>query len=314
MSDGGQITLDWTLPTQKINLAGTFLHNKKYPYEPSKDTKIMLILHGLTGGSECNYIHDLIDFARDAGYRVVVMNQRGVNQPLKNHRIFHGGFLDDLEAALDHISTSYPNAPLLTVGTSFGANQLIRHLGERGEDTKIVGAVALSAPFDLGVCMERMENTIYEDFVLKTYFEKNFLPNMDVLLPFTESKGISFKDIAKIKHVREFHQLLSIQIYDHHKNVDDYLHSFKIQNHHVEGIRIPLLIINARDDPVAVKDCVPVETLSKNPNIITAETARGGHLCWFEGLKPKRVEFCFKLLSNFCSGMESQPLSFSRRF
>lgn len=282
------MTLDWSLPTKRVDLVGTLLHERRYPYEPGKENKIMIILHGLTGGSECNYIQALVQEARNKGYRVVVLNQRGVNQPLKTYKIFHGGTLDDLRLAIDHIKKSYPDAPLMAIGTSFGANQLLRYLGEVGSKTNIVGAVALSTPFDVDICIDDIEGTVYEDFFVKTYFEKNFLPNMDVLLPLTDSHGINFKDLAQVKRIRDFHNLFTIKIYNH-KDVAAYFQTSKIQDQHIKNVNIPLLVLNSKDDPIAVNRCVPVDSLKQNPNIITAETARGSHLCWFTGLRPRRV-------------------------
>jgi len=63
-------------------------------------------------------------------------------------------------------------------------------------------------------------------------------------------------------------------------------------------------VLHAKDDPIAVRKSIPIETLKENPNIIYAETNRGGHLCWFTGFRPKRwyskptVEFLDKVLES----------------
>ena len=39
---------------------------------------IVLVLHGLTGGGDCNYIKDTLERLYDAGYTAVCFNNRGV--------------------------------------------------------------------------------------------------------------------------------------------------------------------------------------------------------------------------------------------
>jgi predicted alpha/beta-fold hydrolase len=50
----------------------------------------------------------------------------------------------------------------------------------------------------------------------------------------------------------------------------------------VLGIRIPVLALHARDDPIACDEAVPYEEISKNPYIVMCATGGGGHLGWFE--------------------------------
>jgi len=301
LPDGGQISLDWALPCRQVDVAGTSLHGKYYPYQPAADTKIMFIIHGLTGGSETHYIQSLVENARRNGYRVVVMNQRGVNQPLLTPFPFHGGTLHDLEAGIAHVTKKYPNAPIVTVGTSFGGNQLIRYLGQEGEKTNIVGGVMLAAPFDIDDCMDQVQDTLYERFFIRNYLNKNFLPNIDMFQSLRESHGVDLEQILKVKSMRDYHSHFTVKLFNH-KDLGEYFETSKVNDAQIDNVKVPLLVLHAKDDPIAVHKSIPVETLKKNPNIIYAETNRGGHLCWFTGIKPKRwysmptIEFLDKVL------------------
>jgi len=301
LPDGGQVTLDWALPTKRIEFIGTPVFGKYYPYEPSKDSKIMFIIHGLTGGSETQYIQTLVQAACQKGYRVVVMNQRGINQPLTTPMPFHGGHHKDLEFAISHVKRKYPNAPLLAVGTSFGGNQLLRYLGDNPNKKDFDAGVLLSAPFDLEDCLKGVENSVYEEFFIKSYFEKTFLPHIDTYQALAESHGILVEDILKVKSLRDYHSLFTVKLYEH-KDIQDYFILSKVFDSHINNVKIPLLVLHSKDDPIAVSKSIPVETLAKNPNIIYAETKRGGHLCWFTGFKPRRwycnptIEFLDKVL------------------
>lgn len=50
----------------------------------------------------------------------------------------------------------------------------------------------------------------------------------------------------------------------------------------IEHVRIPLLCINALDDPISLAQCIPLDEIKINPYIILAATKHGGHLGWFE--------------------------------
>lgn len=63
--DGGHISLDWC--AKKI----------ENPNPP-----ILFIMHGLTGGSEMNYIKALMREAANDGYKAVCMNSRGINNEM----------------------------------------------------------------------------------------------------------------------------------------------------------------------------------------------------------------------------------------
>lgn len=51
----------------------------------------------------------------------------------------------------------------------------------------------------------------------------------------------------------------------------------------VQDVKIPTLVLHSRDDPIVPVDCVPIDECVANPNVITAITNRGGHICYFLG-------------------------------
>ena len=58
----------------------------------------------------------------------------------------------------------------------------------------------------------------------------------------------------------------------------------------VKDIGVPLLVLNAADDPIAQYNNKPgvfdAETLAANPNLVVAVTATGGHLGWCDAADP----------------------------
>ena len=56
----------------------------------------------------------------------------------------------------------------------------------------------------------------------------------------------------------------------------------------VHDIKVPTLVLHSKDDPIIPIDCVPKQECYHNPNIITAITRRGAHVCFFMGTDGKR--------------------------
>ena len=69
----------------------------------------------------------------------------------------------------------------------------------------------------------------------------------------------------------------------------------------IKNLNIPSLFMNSTDDPIVSCSSIP-EELKSNPNLELVVTESGGHLCWYEGIVPKRwypkptIKFLKKLL------------------
>lgn len=48
------------------------------------------------------------------------------------------------------------------------------------------------------------------------------------------------------------------------------------------AVRIPVLAVNAEDDPIAPKEVLPYTEAQANPYVVLCTTSMGGHLSWFE--------------------------------
>ena len=58
---------------------------------------------------------------------------------------------------------------------------------------------------------------------------------------------------------------------------------------YVDGVRVPLLCLTARDDPVSPWRAVPRHV--SNPFVIHASTQTGGHIGFWSGLLPQRCVY-----------------------
>jgi hypothetical protein len=59
----------------------------------------------------------------------------------------------------------------------------------------------------------------------------------------------------------------------------------------IAGIRVPLLCLNARDDPLLPADYLPIDEAKASKHVVMVVTERGGHLGWFEDARDEHGEF-----------------------
>jgi len=139
-SDNGTVALDWCGREQESTSVEA--ENDNIP--------ILLILHGVTGGSAESYVTQLVWAAREIGWHAVVFNNRGCAQSdLTTPRAYCAADTSDLATVVNYIHQRNPRSPLVAVGFSMGANILTKYLGEYGSSTSILAAVSLANPLDL---------------------------------------------------------------------------------------------------------------------------------------------------------------------
>jgi len=218
------------------------------------DDKILVILHGLTGGSEATYIREtILKFQEVEKLKIVVVNYRGISgSPLLTPMIYHAGFYDDLYEAMKYIREKYPNLRCYTLGTSMGANIFTKLLGNVHEfDDYVKGFISVSNPINCIEVEKRNRNGILDRFIIKRqikYIElhKNILKDV-----------IDYEKISQVKLYRQFDEFFTCKLFGF-KSVEEYYEkssSFA----DIPNIRVPSIFINSRDDLLS-----PIDSIDKN--------------------------------------------------
>ena len=89
-------------------------------------------------------------------------------------RLYHSGDTRDLEWVVEGLRKRDALARIGLIGISLGGNVVLKWLGEQGEGAPdaVVGAVAISTPFDLTACAEVLDRgfnrTVYTESFLRT--------------------------------------------------------------------------------------------------------------------------------------------------
>ncbi|KAL3689612.1 hypothetical protein R1sor_015921 [Riccia sorocarpa] len=289
--DGGTIALDWVHPPSGQGTA-------------SDETPTIITVPGLTSDSRDHYMRHLVKGLSDCGWRVVVINHRGLGGvSITSDRLYNAGWTEDLRKLVPYIHQKYPKAPLLAIGTSIGANILVKYLGEEGSKTPLGGAIAICCPWDLVIC---------DRFITRNWVQAIYNKALTFgLCQYAElhqaifSRMIDWSLLSTAKTVRDFDHHCTRHI-ARYETVDSYYRKSGSAQF-VESVTVPLLCVSAEDDPVCTKEAIPYDECRVNPNIVLAITKHGGHLGFFEGLGANSLWY-IRALTEFSEVLLSSSL------
>jgi uncharacterized protein len=247
----------------------------------------LMLLHGLEGSIDSPYIRGMLASADKKNWQVVVMHFRSCSgEPNRLVQSYNSGVSHDLDEVIHLLKTKAINIDFI-VGYSLGGNVLLKWLGEQAESASVKAAVAVSVPLMLDVCASEIHqgfSRFYEYLLLRTLRKK------------TQEKIKLFKT-EKLPRLSEVSKLNSFWKFDHHvtapahgfENAEDYYQKASSRQF-VKHIKVPTLIIQAKDDPFMNETVLP--DFSDVPKWVTLEAnERGGHVGFVQGKWPWKAEY-----------------------
>ncbi|WP_263143012.1 hydrolase [Pseudomonas sp. RIT-PI-AD] len=268
LADGDFLDLDWHGP-----------HDAEAP--------LVLALHGLTGSSSSLYVLGLQQRLAARGWASVALNWRGCSgEPNRLPRAYHSGASDDLAETVAHLQAQRPLAPLYAVGYSLGGNVLLKYLGEHGGECPLRAAVAVSVPFRLDHCADRI------GLGFSRLYQAHFMREM---LAYVKDKQRLFVRQGQVEHLSALERLGSLEglrtFWDFDGRFTAPLHGYRdaedyyrraSSRYYLGAIRTPTLLIQAADDPFVFRHSLP------EPAELSACTRfelwpHGGHVGFVEG-------------------------------
>ena len=261
--------------------AGTKIRCWCYWQKPDRSTPLTLIVvHGLEGSSDSQYMHGVARNGLAAGMNVVLMNQRNCGG--MDHcapTLYNSSLSGDVAAVVRNILENDGVSRFALIGFSMGGNLVLKLAGEWGnEGPPQFRAVAAVCPaIDLAASADALHepaNRIYEYYFLMQLFQRlrrkaRFFPDRFDL---SRLRGIST--------LRQFDDRITAH-YCGFTGADDYYARAAAANV-IDRIAVPTLIIHAKNDPFIRMQSETLRRIAANPNITYIETADGGH-CAFLG-------------------------------
>jgi predicted alpha/beta-fold hydrolase len=245
------------------------------------DKPLAVLIHGLTGSAASDYVLVSTRHLMALGYPVLRLDLRGAgaSQAVSKGR-YHAGRSEDLAAALQALPDDLTRQGMLLVGYSLGANMLLKFLGEAAHGIELLGAVSVSAPFDLAICSRRIlepRNWFYHRHLLNNI-------KLEALHPTAELTEAERTLIAGSRSIYEFDAgfIAPRHGFD---GVADY-HERCSARRYAPDIEVPTLIIHALDDPWIPRAAYDLVDWSKLPHVRLVLTPSGGHVGFHDAASP----------------------------
>jgi predicted alpha/beta-fold hydrolase len=244
--------------------------------QPAMPTdRVIILSHGLEGHSRRPYIVGMAKALLEQGWAVLAWNFRSCGGMMnRNLRFYHSGATDDLQTVVQYAkSLGYEQIGL--VGFSMGGNLSLVYLGQQKENAVdlICGALVFSVPCDLAASAQALAmpgNAIYmrrflRDLRKKIQEKKRLFPDL-----------LDAADLHRIKNFQEFDDRFTAPIHGF-RDACDYWSQCS-SRHYIPDIRVPTVIVNARNDPFLAPSCFPHVEVDSNPHVTLETPESGGHV------------------------------------
>lgn len=294
--DGDFIDVDW-LTSHEVAMA---------------NSPLVVFFHGLEGNSARHYVRSLMDKLQRHGWRGVAVNFRGCSgEPNRLPRAYFAGDSAEIDWILRRLRMQNPTLSLFATGVSLGGNALLKWAGEQGVQAGDVidAVVTVSATMDL----QAAGNTLDRGGVNQLY-TRHFLGSLKqkALQKLEQFPGLFDREsVGSVKTLREFDDLVTAPLHGF-KNTDDYWNTASSKSRLI-NIRIPALLINARNDPFLPESALPVKTQVSSS--VTLEFPEdGGHVGFMSGAFPGRHAWLpERIMAFFAEVNESEDGASSQR-
>jgi predicted alpha/beta-fold hydrolase len=240
----------------------------------------LIVVHGLEGSSDSQYMLGVARNGLAAGMNVVLMNQRNCGG--MDHfapTLYNSSLSGDVAAVVRSVLENDGVSRFALIGFSMGGNLVLKLAGEWGSDAppQFRAVAAVCPAMDLAASADALHepaNRIYEYYFLMQLFRR--LRRKARLFP-------GKFDVARLRGITSL-RLFDDRItayYCGFTGADDYYARAAAANV-VDRIAVPTLIIHAANDPFIRMQPETLRRIAANPNITYIETADGGH-CAFLG-------------------------------
>jgi hypothetical protein len=250
------------------------------------DRPLLVLFHGLEGSSQSQYVQAFAAVARARGWAFALPHFRGCSGELNlAPRAYHSGDYEEIGWMLARFKAGHAG-PLLAAGVSLGGNALLRWAEESGQSAAATARAVCSicSPVDLAAA-GRAIGQGFNRLVYTRMFLRTMVPK--ALRKLRQHPGLfDGERLAQVRDLYEFDNLFTAPLHGF-RDTEDYWARASAKPH-LRQIRIPALVLNARNDPFVPAACLP-RPADAGSHVTLWQPAQGGHVGFPHGAPPARV-------------------------
>jgi predicted alpha/beta-fold hydrolase len=234
-----------------------------------------IIVHGLEGSSDSQYVVGNSNKLWRAGCNVVRMNMRncGGTEAL-SPTLYHSGLSQDVFVVMNFFVERYGLRSMSLIGYSMGGNLVLKLAGELGTTAPAVlrSVIGVSPAVDLQPSADALhlpQNRLYELKFLRNLLRR--FRRKAMLFPQAYDRNRA----TGIRSLREFDDRITA-LYSGFTSADDY-YDRAAAARVLDRIAVPSLVLHALDDPFVRLSAESRDKIKANPSITLMESKNGGH-------------------------------------
>jgi uncharacterized protein len=234
-------------------------------WQADRHRPTLLALHGLESSSRVHYMQGMADKAYRAGFNAILLNQRncGDTEHL-GPGLYNSGLTHDADVVIREL-TAREGVPAIAVAYCDAPPPALK------------AVCAVSPVMELATCvraLERKSNVVYQ---------WNFVRGLKARMRRKDRHWpgrFGLDALDRIRTVRQFDEAYTAPHFGY-AGAEDYYHRAAAMRV-IDRIRVPALIITAKDDPFVPFEPFLDPKVTGNPNVRVVITDHGGH-CGFLG-------------------------------
>jgi predicted alpha/beta-fold hydrolase len=245
------------------------------PAEVRASRPTAIIVHGLEGSSNSQYVVGNANKIWQAGGNVIRMNMRNCGSTeAQTPTLYHSGLSSDVGAVMRHFIAEQQLTSISLIGYSMGGNLVLKLAGELGPNapTQLRSVIGVSPAIDLGPSADALHepwNRLYEMKFLRALLGR-YRRKVNL---FPQAYDPDRAD--GIRSIREFDDRITA-FYSGFSGANDYYYraaSARV----LDRIAVPTLLLNAVDDPFVRLLPKSRDLIAANPHVTFVESINGGH-------------------------------------
>lgn len=214
--------------------------------ELNREEDILVVLHGVLGGSETPQMKDICHYFKKEENsffsQIIFIQNKGINDtPLSKPKPYNAESIDEVKEAIDYIISRNKNCRLYFIGISLGSLILTQLFLEYPNIKNVVGFVSISNPFHL---KHSYSNMGYFTSQILLYIMRNKIDNHPILYSkYDVKKGSSIKKLS------EFDKEFTFSVHDEINCLESYWNRTSVNNK-IGNLKYFTLFINSEDDDI----------------------------------------------------------------
>ena len=244
----------------------------------------LILIHGLEGSGHSGYARSMAAAALEAGYITHRYNMRGCgDSPWHPKANYHSGQTGDLLHVVEQ-RRRLSGLPIFVIGYSLGGNVALKLAGELGDRAAglLAGVAAVSTPIDLAASVEQLirpRNFLYHRRFLARL--KDRVRRRHRMAP----ELFTLEHLPKVRNIYDFDDYYTARLFGF-GTAENYYRT-QSSNQFLESIRIPALLVQAKDDPLVPFSSYHHPALHNNLHLRLVAVEHGGHLGFLSRRRPR---------------------------